>query len=234
MNKCLPLFGIVAVACVCGGFAAGMNAQDPSASVTAAQHRFTKDMTVWVRDFDLDASKVQVDQGSVVNQVRPGLIERPRKREQHDPEAQAKKLVDTMSSSLVDDLHKAGYKATRLRPGDPSPPSGVLVHGVFTEVDEGNRIHRALIGFGSGKSTMSLYVTMSDLAQPEKPLYDLADKESSGKKPGAVITLNPYVAAAKFILEKNAPEKTVKKTASDISAQVVEHLKQAEAPKAGR
>jgi hypothetical protein len=43
---------------------------------------------------------------------------------------------------------------------------------------------------------------------------------------GAVITLNPYLAAAKFVMEKNAPEKTVKKTASQISAEVVKNLKQ--------
>jgi hypothetical protein len=49
---------------------------------------------------------------------------------------------------------------------------------------------------------------------------------TSGKKMGAVITLNPYLAAAKFVMEKNAPEKTVKKTASQISAEVVKNLKQ--------
>ena len=120
----------------------------------------------------------------------------------------------------------------RLGANDPNPRGGILVHGVFTEVDEGNRIHRAVIGFGTGSVTMSLYVTMSDLAQPERPLYNLADNESSGKKPGAVIAMNPFVAAAKFVIEKNAPEKTVKKTASDISAQIVVHLKMAEAPAA--
>jgi hypothetical protein len=37
--------------------------------------------------------------------------------------------------------------------------------------------------------------------------------------------MNPYVAAAKFVIEKNAPEKTVKQTASQISADVAKHLK---------
>jgi hypothetical protein len=27
--------------------------------------------------------------------------------------------------------------------------------------------------------------------------------------------MNPYVAAAKFVMEKNAPEKTIKKTAAE-------------------
>jgi hypothetical protein len=40
--------------------------------------------------------------------------------------------------------------------------------------------------------------------------------------------MNPYVAAAKFVMEKNAPEKTVKKTASEISEEVASHLRQHE------
>jgi hypothetical protein len=232
MNLMLRFALLVAV---CIGIAPRGFAQTaPSAAdSTQPKHVFTKDMTVYVRDFGLDAENVTVDKGTG-GQIRPGIIERPSKREQKDPEAQAKKLVDTMSKSLVDDLHKAGYKAQRLSPEDPNPSTGALVTGVFTEVDEGNRMHRALIGFGSGSAKMDLYVTMSDLASPEKPLYNLAQEDTSGKKPGAAITLNPYVAAAKFAMEKNAPEKMVKKTASEISSEVVKHLKEHEVPSASR
>ena len=208
------------------GFAPRGAAQSsPTASDAEQQkHLFSKDMTVYVRDFELDAQNVQVDQG-VGGQVRPGLIERPSKRKQQDPQALAKKIVDTMSKNLVDDLEKAGYKAERIGLQDPAPSVGALLSGVFTEVDEGNRMHRALIGFGSGSAKMDLYVTLSDLANPQKPLYNVAKEDTSGKKPGAAITMNPYVAAAKFVMEKNAPEKTVKKTAAQISAEAVDHLK---------
>jgi hypothetical protein len=96
---------------------------------------------------------------------------------------------------------------------------------VFTEVDEGSSRRRAIIGFGSGEAKMDLYVTLTDLATPQKPLYEMANNENSGKKIGAVITMNPYVAAAKFVMEKQAPEKTVKKTASDIAKEVETHLR---------
>ena len=79
-------------------------------------------------------------------------------------------------------------------------------------------------GFGSGEAKMQLYVTLTDLAAPQKPLYEAADKGDSGKKIGAAITMNPYVAAAKFVMEKNAPEKTVKKTAAEIAKEVETHL----------
>ena len=197
-----------------------------AAPQTTVTHSFTKDTPIYVSDFELDAQNVTTDKGGVVGNARPGILERPRKREQQDPEAQAKKLVDIMSKNLVEDLQKAGYKAQRLLPGETQPTSGAWVRGVFTEVDEGSRLHRAIIGFGSGQATMNLYVTMTDLAHPEKPLYNVSQQDASKDKMGAVITMNPYVAAAKFVMEKNAPEKMVKKTASEISAQVVTQMKQ--------
>jgi hypothetical protein len=129
-----------------------------------------------------------------------------------------------MSKSIAADLQKHGYKAERLESSNAPPSSGAWVHGVFTEVDEGNRRRRAIIGFGTGQATMDLYVTLTDPANPDKPLYDMAKQDDIGKKIGAVITMNPYVAAAKFVMEKNASEKEVKKTASQIATEVVKQL----------
>lgn len=191
------------------------------------------DSVIYVSDFDLDAQNFQADEGRTKVVPRPGLIEGPRKREQ-DPAAQAKKTVDEMATNIVNDLKKAGYKAQRMGTTDAKPSSGVWVHGVFTELDEGNRIHRAVIGFGAGEAKMDLYVTMNDLSHPEQALYNVSESGDSGKKPGAAITLNPYVAAAKFVMEKNAPDKTVKKTASEISAEIIKHLKEHEPTLAGK
>jgi Domain of unknown function (DUF4410) len=91
-------------------------------------------------------------------------------------------MVDLMATDIVDDLKKAGHKAQRLSATDTRPTSGAWVHGVFTELDQGNRIHRAVIGFGAGEAKMDLYVTMNDLAHPDKPLYTAAESETSDKK----------------------------------------------------
>jgi hypothetical protein len=191
----------------------------------AAAHNFSRDTKIWVSNFELDAGDVKTDKGGIVGEVRPGILERPRKKREHDPEYQAKKIVDLMAKSLVEDLQKAGYKAERLMPGDAQPATGAWVTGVFTEVDEGNRRRRAIIGFGSGEAKMDLYVDLKDLATPQKPLYEVANNENSGKNIGAVITMNPYVAAAKFVMEKNAPDKTVKKTASDVAKEIEAHMR---------
>jgi Domain of unknown function (DUF4410) len=203
---------------------AGAPASDASQEAAVATHNFSKDTKVWVSDFELDAGDVKTDKGGVVGQVRPGILERPSKRCERDPECQAKKIVDLMANSIVSDLQKAGYKAERLLPGVEKPATGAWLHGVFTEVDEGNRMHRAMFGFGSGEAKMQLYVTLTDLAAPQKPLYETADSGNSGKKVGAAITMNPYIAAAKFVMEKNATEKTVKKTAAEIAKEAETHL----------
>lgn len=186
------------------------------------------DTVIYVSDFELDAQNFQADEGRTKVVHRPGLIEGPRKKEQ-DPATQAKKTVDEMAADIVSDLKKAGFKAERIGTTDARPSTGIWVHGVFTELDEGNRLHRAIIGFGAGETKMDLYVTLNDLAHPDQPLYSVAEGGDSGKKMGAVITMNPYVAAAKFVMEKNAPEKTVKKTASEISEEIIKRLKQHEA-----
>src|SRR5579863_1852239 len=190
----------------------------------AATHNFSRDTKIWVSNFELDAGDVKTDKGGVIGEVRPGILERPSKRCERDPECQAKRIVDLMANSIVSDLQKAGYKAERLLPGVEKPAMGAWVHGVFTEVDEGNRMHRAILGFGSGEAKMGLYVTLTDLASPQKALYEAQNDNNSGKKIGAVITMNPYVAAAKFVMEKNAPEKTKQKTAYEIAKEVEHHM----------
>jgi hypothetical protein len=216
----LFLWGFAAIAAHSATATAGSASQEPA----VATHNFSRQTKVWVSDFELDAGDVKTDKGGIIGQARPGILERPSKRCERDPECQARKIVDLMAKSIVSDLQKAGYKAERLLPGTEKPAMGAWLHGVFTEVDEGNRMHRAMFGFGSGEAKMGLYVTLTDLAAPQKPLYEAADKGDSGKKIGAAITMNPYVAAAKFVMEKNAPEKTVKKTAGEIAKEVETHL----------
>lgn len=226
MKKHVLVLGFLASCALAAILVRAASGTSPLTQETPATiHNFSRDTKVWVSDFELDAGDVKTDKGGIVGEVRPGILERPRKRHEHDPEYQAKKIVDLMAKTIVSDLEKAGYKAERLSPGAAQPSAGAKLTGVFTEVDEGSSRRRAIIGFGSGEAKMDLYVTLTDLAAPQKPLYEMANNENSGKKIGAVITMNPYVAAAKFVMEKQAPEKTVKKTASDIAKEVEAHLR---------
>jgi hypothetical protein len=95
-------------------------------------------------------------------------------------------------------------------------------------VDEGNRITRAVIGFGRGATTMDVQVRLSDLAgsDPRAPFAVFGTVKDPGMLPGAIVTLNPYVVAAKFVLAKHATERDIRQTADQIAEEITTYERQ--------
>ncbi|OPX96274.1 MAG: hypothetical protein A4E58_01791 [Syntrophorhabdus sp. PtaB.Bin006] len=180
---------------------------------------------IYVTDFDLEVQDIQSDPG-LVQSLRQGRGPRadilPRPRSAHkDPAVQARELVDLMSTSLVKEFGKLGFKAQRVNPGMGQPTNGLLVRGVFTQVGEGNHLRRAVIGFGAGETELQVMVAVDDLSQgAPKSFYELSTSAESRKLPGAAITMNPYVGAAKFVLSSRDLDKNVTQTASKIAADI--------------
>ncbi len=180
---------------------------------------------IHVADFELDTQQIKAETSLLPPPppAPPGplgaiLPELPGARKA--PAVRARELVDLMSTSLVEDLAKAGLTARRLSAGDPRPTSGWLVRGVFTQVDEGNRIRRAVIGFGAGQTQMQLVVAVDDLAQGiPRPFYEVDMTAESGKAPGAgpIVALSPAAAAARFVLSGGDLERSVKQAAAKIA-----------------
>ena len=184
---------------------------------------------IYVMDFDLEVGDVQSATGPVQSrrQGRGALANiLPEARTgQKDPAVQVRELVDLMSTSLVKELGKLGFKASRLSAGMAEPSEGLLVRGVFAQVDEGNRLRRAVIGFGSGQTDLQVMVAVDDLVRGSpQPFYELDTNAESRKLPGAAITMNPYVAAAKFVLSGRDMNKNVTQTASKIAADIAGRL----------
>lgn len=186
--------------------------------------------TVYVSDFILDAQRIKGDQG--VRGVLPGgrlgqIGQRlPHPMVDSDPQARAREIVNGMSQSLIRNLRDKGFTAQHLSgPRATLPSDGWLMQGIFTEVGEGNRIKRAAIGFGHGATSMNVQVGVSNLAsaQPQTPFILFGTIKDPKKMPGAAITLNPYVAAAKFAVEKNATEKDIEKTAEQIVDEILKY-----------
>ncbi len=176
----------------------------------------TRPGIIYVADFAINAEGVPGQ--------RPRLLNRPRIMQQEDPAAKAAKLVATMAEALTDDLHGKSFHAVRLYPGDANPHKGWLVQGKFLEADQGSRIKRTMVGFGAGSTNMQVEVSITDLGRPDQgPFVVFGSQSKSGRGPGAVVFKNPYVAAAKFVLSKTAPDRDVKKVARKI-AEVVEKL----------
>lgn len=182
---------------------------------------------VYVADFDLDSANFSSDQG-----VRGALPNRLQKRFEglgqnlptplatgDDPAQAVQQIVDEMADSITKGLKAKGVPAERLGPvRDTLPTEGWMISGVFTEVDEGNRLKRAVMGFGKGATQMEVQVGISDLQSetPRTPFAIFGTIKDPSKQPGAAVTKNPYVAAARFIMEKNATTRDIQNTAGDI------------------
>lgn len=167
------------------------------ASAPAAASQTTAPLTkppVYVSDFVIDVVPEQSG------------VQKP----EDDPRKLASHLVELMSTRLVVALQKAGYSATRIRAGDARPESGVQIRGLFAEVDNENRWRRAVIRSATDSGKMEALVTVANLSKPEQALYEVAQLPGNEDKPGALITLSPYVPLTKFDLSKDADENVFK------------------------
>ena len=185
-------------------------------------------------DFDLDAASIKSKPGLLPPLPKlPGPLGDalpPPPGSPKDPRKLARNLKDEMSTALVKDLTKAGLDARRLTNTNSFPCSGWLVRGVFTDVNQGNQLTRAMIGFGAGKTDLQVLVDLNDLSRgAPKPFYELNTTADSGKAPGAAptIVLGPAGAAARFVIAGKDLDRNVTQTASKIAAEVVQRTKQA-------
>jgi hypothetical protein len=216
--RAFPFVSLVLAIVSCPSASWAQEDTKPAATIAAEQQTAdapAKSKVVYVSDFELDAVSGKEQKSPPAGSTAPAAPADAKKED--SPAEQAKKLVDFMSITLVKELEKAGYAARRLRPGEARPEEGVGIHGVFAEPDEQNRLRRAVVGDTASVGKMELFVGVSNLARPEQALYALADPKGENK-PGAVITVTSYAPVAKFDMEKNATEKTVKDTASTIVA----------------
>lgn len=186
---------------------------------------------VYVADFELGAQTIGHEEGLLTS--RPGPVGRVSGRltgAERDPSARARQLVELMATSLVKELTEAGLTATRVPPGAPPASHGWLLRGLFTEVEEGNRLRRAMIGMGRGQTDLQVVGTILDLSQgTPQPLYEIAADAHSGTRPGAAPTLilGPYGAAARFVLAGHDLEKNVREAAALIAGRLAEHIRTA-------
>jgi hypothetical protein len=134
-------------------------------------------------------------------------------------------VVDLMATSLVDDLGEGGVTAIRLPPGSPPPAEGWLLRGVFTKVEQGNRLERTVIGFGAGQTEIQAVADVDDLSHgPPPPLYDIDADADSSKLPGAIVMRNPYAAAAKFVIAGQSLDRNVRQAAKQIAEAILPRL----------
>ncbi len=181
---------------------------------------------VYVADFSLDVDAREKGE----RRSRSPLRIRERLKDLTDqsdetPDEKAKKIVDALGRAIVAALIDKGVNAKRLE-GQGGPSSGSwLLEGEFVEYGEGDRMKRAVIGFGSGAATMEVRAKLSEVVDGGvRPLFDSTVGGKKNRMPGAAITRNPYAAAAKFVVTKNAPDRDVKKLGGQIADTLYEYM----------
>jgi Domain of unknown function (DUF4410) len=198
-----------------------------SARVTGTQNLSAapagKPAVVYVANFELQAENVKKTSSVLTPLGRSGPVRNFLLGQSDDPQALADKLVNLMADSIVEELAKAGVTAIRLEPGASLPPTGWLVRGVFTEVQQGNRLRRAVVGLGFGGTDLQVETITDSLSNgAPRPFYQIDTSASSGKAPGAAATivLSPLSVPVHFVLTRGDLDKNVKKTAAKIADEV--------------
>ena len=105
---------------------------------------------------------------------------------QDDRDTVGKQAAAAFASKLVEDIKKLGVQAERAGPGTPVPANALVVVAKFIDVDEGNRMKRLVVGFGSGASRVDARV---QLFAASTKLLEFDTHSDSGKMPGGGVTL---------------------------------------------
>lgn len=125
-----------------------------------------------------------------------------------------------LAQAIVHRLNTAGVAARYLAPGEPLPPQGWLIDGVFYSRDlQGGLLSRATADDASSAGATAnteVTVTVTDLArQPDTPFAALGAEDAIHGQ-GTVASWNPYVVAAKFAFKRAEANAAVETLAQDI------------------
>ena len=142
---------------------------------------------------------------------------------EHKQQQQAdilQKLPGILQKTLVHALNSGVARATA---GDgmlATQENCWIVRGQFVVVDQGSRAMQAGVGFGAGQSHVEVQAQIYTLSDPDHPFLVFDTNGASGHMPGAVVIPNPYVAAAKFVMAKQEPEKETKKIGKQMAVEM--------------
>lgn len=141
--------------------------------------------------------------------------------------ARANEKASTSASQLSGDIVKEfaaqGFTAKRLDPKEPLPADGWLVRGTFYATDSGgNVIPTELLG-GEQKPNTQLSVSVSNLAKDPNAPFIVFGKAEALKGQGAPVGWNPYVVAAKFVINTVESATDLEKLAKEIVQTIMQN-----------
>jgi uncharacterized protein DUF4410 len=183
---------------------------------------------IYVNRFSISQATKSDETQSSGSSERPALLGALREREQEGVigqhrEAQKEqtlgKVPGVLQQALIADLSQSIAPAESGN-GTKAPADCWIITGEFLEVDTGSRALQSGVGFGAGESHLEVRAKVYSAHDPNKPFLTFDSEGASGHMPGAVVSKNPYAAAAKFVMSKREPEREAKKVASSIAHEI--------------
>jgi hypothetical protein len=135
----------------------------------------------------------------------------------------ADRNASRFTTALVESLRKQGLRAETL-PEDPAarPTAGWLIRGMYYALDANSRLISLPLSGSDKGPNVEVTVTVADCAQnPEVP-FAVIGSEAALKGQGTPVSWNPYVAAAKFVVQRAQGEDSVARLADDIARKILE------------
>jgi Domain of unknown function (DUF4410) len=128
-----------------------------------------------------------------------------------------------LSSDIVKEFAAQGFTAKRLDTAAPLPADGWLVKGTFYATDSGgNVIPTELLG-GEQKPNTQLTVSVANLAKDPNAPFIVFGKAEALKGQGAPVGWNPYVVAAKFVINQVESATDLDKLAKEIVQTIMQN-----------
>jgi Domain of unknown function (DUF4410) len=107
-----------------------------------------------------------------------------------------REVAAALSEELVQRLRALGLPAERASGLQPLPDGTLAIEGQFISIDEGNRLRRAVIGFGVGESDVrtlvQVYLGMDGM---QHMVQEFETSAESSKAPGMAATMGAGAAA---------------------------------------
>lgn len=194
----------------------------------------TAPRAIYVADFDIDPSIVQtstdlpsqmMQRGGMLSRLREGagLF---RQADSTNPQTEARQAVDELCQGIVSGLTGAGVPAQRLSAGTPVPPDAWVLRGRIDALSEGNRVQQSVVGFGAGEPHVEISGNIDAIQQgSEVTVLTFGDTSRTHHMPGGIVTRNPYVMAAKFVLSRGATSRDVQQLGGSLASEIVSYMR---------
>jgi hypothetical protein len=198
---------------------AARNAQSPAAPTQAGDSKATS-VPVYIAPFEIKPGTGASGAAANPQTKKPPEGASPESplvlKDSDTPYQQALQLRRLFGDTLLQVLQRNGYNA-KLQTGSSRPEKGVLIGGVFAEIDSRSRNCLALLGGAAPSTGFQLYVGLHNLARPDQPLYQPVQTESCDPRFGQLITLNNYIPVTKYEVSKNPTEEEVRRICDRIA-----------------